>query len=507
MFIKNKNIEPQIRFSKKVLDSFRHNVGRYPAETGGMLASSEDQSVIDTFYFDKLSKNTGGSFYYDVESMSSVYRDWLSNGFVTNGIVHSHPLAFIRPSFHDIASSNTHMDFFETDYFYLPIIQPRPNGCYTMFFYIVRKEGSTVRVKLEYVLRAEKHGYKYPSFIKWEKEYSIKELEEYDAKNKDEKTADEEKENNYFKRIEGMFPENVLDKVIVCVGTGGARSYLENMARNGFRNFILMDADIVSATNVATQGVFVSEIGRKKTEVIRERIMDINPNANVICIDRFLDNDMSDEEFKGFMDLFPGKKPTDYIILGCTDNFEAQQRSSLLALKYGTPYLAAMMYAKGSAAEIIFNYPGVTESCPRCMLRSRFEAYENGYVNDVTSSGCTIFATERMNALKGYISLMLLNYNEDPENPWSSMLDAVKDRNFVQIRLSPDVGKALGVTTFDSVFSQNPFTYMDETIWIPQVPDSPENGYETCKLCGGTGHLENLYMKWPDTRSVSFSES
>lgn len=40
--------------------------------------------------------------------------------------------------------------------------------------------------------------------------------------------------------------------------------------------------------------------------------------------------------------------------------------------------------------------------------------------------------------------------------------------------------------------------HMDETIWIPQKPDHPVNGYETCKLCGGTGHLENLYMKWPD---------
>ena len=27
-------------------------------------------------------------------------------------------------------------------------------------------------------------------------------------------------------------------------------------------------------------------------------------------------------------------------------------------------------------------YPGVTESCPRCLLRDRFEKYENGFVND-----------------------------------------------------------------------------------------------------------------------------
>lgn len=89
----------------------------------------------------------------------------------------------------------------------------------------------------------------------------------------------------------------------------------------------------------------------------------------------------------------------------------------MLALKYGMPYLAAMMYAHGLAAELIFVYPGVTESCPRCLLRSRFEQYEQGYQNDVDSSACPIFATERMNATKGYLALMLLLYHEAPGAP------------------------------------------------------------------------------------------
>ena len=207
------------------------------------------------------------------------------------------------------------------------------------------------------------------------------------------------------------------------------------------------------------------------------------------------------------MDMFPGRKPTDYLIVGCTDNFEAQKRSSILALKYGTPYLAAMMYKAGAAAELIFVYPGVTESCPRCLLGSRFEKYENGFENDVDSSACTIFATERMNALKGYIALMLLMYHEAPGNAFSDMLDYVKDRNFVQIRLNPNVKDVLGISIFDRVFTgAERYTFMDETVWIPQKPDHPSNGYETCKLCGGTGHLEDLYMRWSDTRNIKMED-
>ena len=496
-----------IKFSTNVLDDFRKNVGKYRAETGGMIASSKDSRLIDECYFDVHSRNTSGTFYYDVESMSEVFREWKANGYETNGIYHSHPIGCIRPSYHDISTALLHLRFFELDYFYLPIFQNERRGFYTMYFYVVRQETDRLNVNLEYVLKATEDGYVYAPFKKWNRDYSIKQLDAYrDGINRQtENVVNKEAENNrYFTKVQTLYPDHVLDKVIICIGTGGARSALENFARCGFRNYILMDADIVSPSNVATQGVFISEMGKKKVEVIRRRIQDINSDARVVCVDRFLDDNMSDEEFKSYMDMFPGRKPTDYLILGCTDNFEAQKRSSVLALKYGTPYLAAMMYKAGAAAELIFVYPGVTESCPRCLLGSRFEKYENGFENDVDSSACTIFATERMNALKGYIALMLLMYHEAPGNVFNDMLDSVKDRNFVQIRLNPNVKDILGIGIFDRVFTgAERYTFMDETVWIPQKPDHPSNGYETCKLCGGTGHLEELYMKWPDTRNIN----
>lgn len=504
-----------IKFSAKVLDDFRKNVGKYRAETGGMLASRKDSKLIDECYFDVHSKNTSGSFYYDVESMSEVFREWKAKGFVTNGIYHSHPIGSIRPSYHDISTALLHLRFFDLDYFYLPILQNERRGLYTMYFYVVRKEEDCLNVNLEYVLKAKETGYVYASFQKWNRNYSVDQLDAYregigvrEERHAETDASKAAERNIYFTKVQTLYPEHVLDKVIFCIGAGGARSALENFARSGFRNYIIMDADVVSPSNIATQGVFVSEIGKKKADVIRRRILDINPDAKVVCVDRFLDDDMSDEEFKSYMDMFPGRKPADYLIMGCTDSFEAQKRSSVLALKYGTLYLAAMMYKAGAAAEIIFVYPGVTESCPRCLLGSRFEKYENGFENDVDSSACTIFATERMNALKGYIALMLLMYHEAPGNVFSDMLDCVKDRNFVQIRLNPNVKDVLGISIFDRVFAgAERHTFMDETVWIPQKPDNPLNGYETCKLCGGTGHLEKLYMKWQDTRNIEAEEA
>lgn len=508
-----------VTYAKSVLDSFRKDVGRFRAETGGMLASTGDKHLIDKCYFDLYSQNTSGSFYYDVESMSAVFRQWKEKGYITNGIYHSHPKGVTQPSYHDISSALLHMDFFELDYFYLPIFQPERSGLYTMYFYVVQRAEDSLEVTLSYVLEAMPEGYRYAPFRAWKKSYSIRALSAYRsrvdksaAKSGAEKpVAAKTPTREYFQKVSSLYPNHVLDKVIVCVGTGGARSFLENCARSGFRNYVLIDADVVSPSNVATQGVFISEMGKKKVEVIRDRIRDINPDATVVCVDKFLDDRMSDREFKGYLDTFPGKKPTDYLILGCTDNFEAQKRSSLLALKYGSPYLAAMMYEAGAAAEIIFVYPGVTESCPRCLLRDRFEKYENGFVNDVDSSACPIFATERMNALKGYIALMLLLYHEDSKSPFNSMLDDVKDRNFVEIRLTPRLKDSkLGIGLFDKVFEgASRYVYFDETIWVPQHPDRPEFGSEPCRLCGGTGDLKALQIKWAgtDTRSIRFDRA
>lgn len=531
--------DPTVHISQGVLDNFRKNVGRYAPETGGLLGATNDETCVDICHFDRHSKNTPGTFYYDVPSMSEVFREWKARGYITNGIYHSHPRGCIRPSYHDISTALLHIRFFNLEYFYLPIFQSRKKGLFTMFFYIVKKQDDDLVVTLDHVLKATEEGYELQSFTEWHETHSISELDSYrmtieqkQAKGHKPEAAPSASVNgtyktnskedipvnnntniaattvsDYFAKVKSLYPDHVLDKVIVCVGTGGARSFLENCARSGFRNFILMDKDVVGTTNIATQGVFISEMGKKKVEVIRERILDINPKARVVCVDSFLDDAMSDEEFKSYLDMFPHRRPTDYLILGCTDNFEAQKRSSMLALKYGNPYLAAMMYAGGAAAELIFTYPGVTESCPRCLLRDRFEKYEHGFQNDVDYSACPIFATERMNATKGYIALMLLMYHEDPTSPFNDMLNKVANRNFVWIRLNPYLKEtALGIELFDRLFAGTPerFTFMDETIWIPQHPDTDP----PCKMCGGTGDLREFSVKWADidTRKIRLQD-
>jgi len=103
-----------------------------------------------------------------------------------------------------------------------------------------------------------------------------------------------------------------------------------------------------------------------------------------------------------------GAAPVRTVICGLTDNFQAQARVNRLALKLGLPSLSAQVYREGRGAEVTFTFPGVTPACQRCILSSRYCHFlDHGQGNDVASHGTPIFATTRLNALKGFLLLAL----------------------------------------------------------------------------------------------------
>ena len=69
------------------------------------------------------------------------------------------------------------------------------------------------------------------------------------------------------------------------------------MARCGVGEFVLIDPDVVTESNLATQQAYRRDIGRPKVECLRERILDINPQAIVRALPKLLD-DVSDTEFE-----------------------------------------------------------------------------------------------------------------------------------------------------------------------------------------------------------------
>ena len=76
---------------------------------------------------------------------------------------------------------------------------------------------------------------------------------------------------------------------VAIFGIGGVGSYVvEGLARAGIGNFILVDNDEVCVTNINRQIIATTKtVGRPKVEVAKERILEINPNANVEIYEEF----------------------------------------------------------------------------------------------------------------------------------------------------------------------------------------------------------------------------
>ncbi len=92
---------------------------------------------------------------------------------------------------------------------------------------------------------------------------------------------------NQFSRTEliiGKEKIEILKKSKVAIfGIGGVGSYVvEGLARVGVGNFILVDNDEVSVSNINRQIIATTKtVGKIKVEIAKERILEINPEAKV----------------------------------------------------------------------------------------------------------------------------------------------------------------------------------------------------------------------------------
>lgn len=104
-----------------------------------------------------------------------------------------------------------------------------------------------------------------------------------------------------FARTEMLLGSSAVEKLknssVAVFGVGGVGGYVaEALARSGVGRITLIDNDKVSITNLNRQIIALhSTLGRFKTEVMAERIKDINPEAEVTAINAFYLPDNADD--------------------------------------------------------------------------------------------------------------------------------------------------------------------------------------------------------------------
>ena len=83
--------------------------------------------------------------------------------------------------------------------------------------------------------------------------------------------------------------EKLFDRHVIVFGVGGVGGYVvEALARSGVGKISIVDNDVVNESNINRQIIALhSTVGMQKVEVLKNRILDINPECQVFVHNQF----------------------------------------------------------------------------------------------------------------------------------------------------------------------------------------------------------------------------
>lgn len=141
-----------------------------------------------------------------------------------------------------------------------------------------------------------------------------------------------------FERLELQLGAEALEDVrqsnILVFGCGGVGGYvIEGLIRSGVENITIVDGDNVARSNINRQIIALNDtVGRVKVDVMKERILSINPNVSVKTYNQFVLKDTINQfDFSQY----------DYII-DCIDTISTKIAIIEEATRLNIPMISAM---------------------------------------------------------------------------------------------------------------------------------------------------------------------
>ena len=100
--------------------------------------------------------------------------------------------------------------------------------------------------------------------------------------------------------------DNFSKKCVLVLGVGGVGGYVvESLARSGIGKIIIVDFDTIDESNINRQIIaLTSTIGRKKVDVLEERIQEINSECVIVKNSNFINENNIEELFSDNIDFF-----------------------------------------------------------------------------------------------------------------------------------------------------------------------------------------------------------
>ena len=155
-----------------------------------------------------------------------------------------------------------------------------------------------------------------------------------------------------FSRNTGILESDImLEKGALIIGCGSVGSLVAlELARAGVGRFFLIDGDIMSYHNICRHQCGIQDVGKYKTTAVKERILQINPTAQVKVSNHMI-QEIPLSEYDDFCNA-------NTIIVGCADNREGDlYADSQIGKFYNMPFISIGCWERAFAGEIFYCLP------------------------------------------------------------------------------------------------------------------------------------------------------
>lgn len=242
-----------------------------------------------------------------------------------------------------------------------------------------------------------------------------------------------------FSRNTGILESDImLKKGVVIIGCGSVGSLVAlELARAGVGRFFLIDMDVLSYHNICRHQCGVLDVGKFKTNALRERILQINPTADVRISHRPIQSvPLADIE------PFCNK---DAVMVGCADNREGDYYAAqMLAKPNGMPFISIGCWERAFAGEIFYCLPeGMPDYSDFMASMSetsgRVEANTHIYMGEVGSFEPGISADINFVTTIG-VKMILDLLNRNNENYTQRLIDTLTQYTLICNTNNPKIG-------------------------------------------------------------------
>lgn len=154
-----------------------------------------------------------------------------------------------------------------------------------------------------------------------------------------------------FSRNVGILESDMMMKTgAMLVGCGSVGSLVAmELAKAGVGRFLLIDNDILGYHNICRHQCGILDVGKYKTAAVKERILQINPYAEVVV------QNMTVQEVP--LNIFDEFCDEHTIVIGGADNREGDLYANKIAKEVGMPLMSIGCWERAFAGEIFYCLP------------------------------------------------------------------------------------------------------------------------------------------------------